>query len=105
MLTREQIFAARLRTVTIDVPDWGGAVLVREMTAFDRVRLAGDDMAKRDVRLEFVRLSCVDDQGVRLFGDDENIGGLGDHAIGLVFAAIRRLNELGGETEDHVEKN
>lgn len=82
ILGRDAILAAQdAVTETIDVPEWGGAVIVKAMTgeqrdAFESAILKDkNDPAKgvemRDFRARFVARVVVDDKGTRLFTDED----------------------------------
>jgi hypothetical protein len=99
-LTREQILAADdLTRERVDVPEWGGPVFVRLMSAAEHARLglAFDSIPKEKVREHVVALTLCDDAGNPLFTPDdvEALGRKSKDAIERVFAAAQRLNKLG----------
>lgn len=113
-LTRDQILGADDRpTETVSVPEWGGTVVVRALTGAERdayetgvvsPRADGRQSVNlRNLRARLVALSCVDEDGNRLFGDGdvEALGNLSAHALDRVFHVARRLAGLG---EDDVEE-
>ena len=115
MLTRDQIQQAQdLKTETVAVPEWGGDVIVSEMTGFARdgfeQSIAGVDGGKRDLsnlRARLLVRTLVDEAGIRLYADDE-IGLLGNKSatvLDRLFAVAQRLNVLGAEHEAAAEKN
>lgn len=82
ILGRDAILAAQdAITETVDVPEWGGSVIVKSMTgeqrdAFETAILkdksdpsAGISFA--DLRARFVARVCVDEKGVRVFDDSD----------------------------------
>lgn len=113
-LSREQILgAADRKTEDVDVPEWGGTVSVRALSGTERdsyeagiVQLKSDGskvVNLKNLRGRLVSLSCVDDEGNRLFSDEDAIA-LGDksaYALERVFDAARRLSGL---SEDDVEE-
>ena len=114
MLTREQIQqAADLKRETVAVPEWGGEVLVSEMTgsardAFEQSLVAKDgqrDLANLRARL-LVRC-LVDEGGNRLYADDETalLGNKAAGALDRLFAVAQRLNSLGAAAEEDAAKN
>ncbi len=112
MLTREQILSAPdLRTETVNVPEWDGAVVVRTMTAAERdeyeqsmVASRGPDESAnlRNVRARLVAMTAVDEAGKRLFMDADiaALGAKSASAVNRVFQVASRLNAL---TESDVE--
>lgn len=96
MLTKEQIFeTAKPKIHRVDVPEWGGYVFIREMKGLDLVQVAEADTltvgAARDVAL-----SVVNENGQRLFTDDDapKIAQLGASGIMRLHRAIMALNGL-----------
>jgi hypothetical protein len=82
MLTREQILKAQeLKTETVNAPEWGGDVIIRELTSAERLdyfaalsRFAdvADDRGRNLLNTAlFVCRVVVDDKGNRLFTDDD----------------------------------
>jgi hypothetical protein len=114
LLSREQIIeAADRKTEDVDVPEWGGTVRVRALSGTERdayeagiVQLRGDGtkiVNLKNLRGRLVSLSCVDENGARIFTDEDAIA-LGDKsaaALERVFDAARRLSGL---SEDDVEE-
>ena len=104
MLTREQILAANdTPTQTVPVPEWGGNITVRTMSARDRDALEFAAIAARDegstvdnVRARYAAACIVDDKGNPLF-TDEDIVALGNKsgaALDRVYQAIAELNRI-----------
>ncbi len=108
LLTRAAILAAEdLPTETADVPEWGGKVRIRTMTAVARdeweKRFIGkdDNAAARDAAWTNIRASLaarciVDDDHKRVFADEDvaELGKKSSVALERVFEACRRLNAL-----------
>jgi len=100
MLTREQILSrVDLRTETVEVPEWGGEIRIRELTARRRSefeKLAeqhGDDYAVAWLVAE----SCVDEAGQRIFSQ-EDIEALREKsaaALLRIFHQAAQINNLG----------
>lgn len=75
-MNREQILARRsVRTVAVDVPEWGGAVHLRSLTVGDRDRIdqyVADAKGKLAGFRAFVLSLCLcDETGARLFADGQ----------------------------------
>lgn len=117
-LTREQIFAASdLKTEIVDVPEWGGSVIVRTMTGTDRdafegtlVTAAEDGKRSADLsnmRAKLVAMTVVDDNGDRVFSAEDvaAIGQKSASAIDQVFKVAQRLNGMGASAVSEEVKN
>ncbi|HZR23245.1 MAG TPA: hypothetical protein VFA59_06640 [Vicinamibacterales bacterium] len=105
VLTREQLLAAAqavaLPIQQIDVPELGGSVIVRGMSAHDRDAFEGELMnaRRRRMTLENVRarlaVRClVDGAGQRLFTDEDVVvlGGLRADVMDRVCTVAQRLS-------------
>lgn len=117
-LTKDQILeASDLKNETVDVPEWGGSVIVRTMTGTDRdafesslVTLDADGKAVQNLdnmRVKLLAMTLVDDAGNRLF-DSTDIAMLGRKsaaAIERVYTAAARLNGIGAKAEAEAAKN
>jgi len=106
-LTREQILAARLKMEEVEVPEWGGKVWVREMTAAERFAhgepLPGEDKMTEDeiTCTKTVRICAyciVDKDGKHIFtnADVEALSEKGFTAINKVAKTAYRLSGIGG---------
>jgi hypothetical protein len=110
MLTRDQILAATdLPTAQVDVPEWGGSVLVRTMTAGQRDRFEASVQGKRieDIRATLAALTICGEDGSLLFSAEDVAALAGKSALALnrVFETAGRLNGiLPGDVEE-LEKN
>lgn len=79
-LSRDDILSAAIKTDEVDVPEWGGKVLVRELTSHEATELGfgmvtdegGIDRSKvPDMMAKAVVLAVVDENGDRLFSEDD----------------------------------
>lgn len=108
--------AAARRTETIEIPEWGGAVIIRVMSGAERdayeAEIVGNRAGKdrrlnlQNLRAKLVARCLVDETGAPMydFRNSSDIGALGDmDAAGLnrVFEACQRLNGL---TDDDIEE-
>ena len=118
ILTKDQILEADdLRTETVDVPEWGGSVLVRTMSGTDRdafeasmITLSPDGTRKpnmTNMRAKLVALTVVDDAANRLFdaSDVDRLALKSASALERVFEAAQRINGLGVDAQDDIAKN
>lgn len=119
ILTREQILNAPDRKgEPVDVPEWGGTVLVAPMTAVDRDELEtrfltgreGDGLAPEVMRglRAFVAAACiVDEHGKALFTRDdiEALGKRSAIALDRVHTAGWKASGLQNDSEEQARKN
>lgn len=112
-LGREGILAGANRRVTetVDVPELGGRVCVRELSTAERdeyevgvltTRGRNVDVNLRGLRSRLVAYCVVDEAGVRLFDPDNAddlaaIGTLGARGVDRIFTVAQRLNGLSAE--------
>jgi hypothetical protein len=110
VLGREAILGADDRqTEVVEVPEWGGAVIVRALSGTERdayeaslVTLRRDGSQRfnmENVRARLAALSIVGEDGERLFGDGDlkALGAKSAQALDRVFDAARRLSGLSDE--------
>lgn len=109
LLSKESILAVQdVVTERVEVPEWGGTVLVRGLTGAERDAFEGEVIQRsgrdvktntRNMRARLVVLSVVDEQGNRLFGfpDIETLGAKSARALDRVFAVAMRLSGLRDE--------
>jgi hypothetical protein len=101
---------------TVEVPEWGGAVVVRSMTAAERDAFEAEILEKQDrpaaerlanLRARVVARTAVDANGVRLFADEdiEALGQKSARALDRVYAAASKLNGLSERDEEELAKN
>jgi hypothetical protein len=112
-LTKDNILTANdLPTETVNVPEWGGDVKVRSLTArerdtFEQSLNSHGKPNLSNIRARLCALCIVGDDGARLFADDEMdaLGNKSATALGRVFDVAQRLNGLGQAAGDTAEKN
>lgn len=101
---------AKPKIVTISVPEWGGDVCLREITAgqrdqWDAWQIEHEGAARyANIRARMLVLTICDELGVRLFADNEIsvVSGLPAHTVDKLWDASCKL--VGLRPED-VEKN
>lgn len=116
-LTREAILQADdLKFEDVEVAAWGGTVRVRALTASERDAFEaeayltnGPDREKnaRNVRARLVVKSLINEQGERLFKDEEAdlVGRKHGAVIDQLFWTARRLSAFTEEEVDALVKN
>jgi len=112
-LTAAEIFAADdTQVVPVAVPEWGGTVHVRSLTAEERDRydesIYGDDekVDRKRWRAKLVLAAACDAQGKPLFqaGDLERLAKKANAPVTRVYLAAARLNGIGA-AEVEAKKN
>lgn len=113
-LTAEQVLAASdIETEAVDVPEWGGKVNIRGLTAaqrdrYDREIVNIDKQGNTSIgRLENLRallvVRClVDDEGDRLFKDSQarELGEKSSVVIGRLWDVAARLSGMAQASEE-----
>lgn len=117
ILTREQILQADdLRQETVEVPEWGGAVIVRCLTGAERdefeaalIEIKGKSYNVRlaNARARLTALSVIDESGQRLFSEADviSLGGKSAAALDRVFEAAQRISGLRPRDMEELLKN
>lgn len=111
-LSKSDILGANdLQREEVEVPEWGGTVMIRSFTADakDAMEHKLFQISKTGVgiRAAYVGLALVDDKGQRLFKDEE-ISMLGTKyagAVDRVFEKVARLNRITQQDVEDLEKN
>lgn len=100
----------------VDCPEWGGCVWIRTMTSAERdsweaarLERKGRRMAPSldNLRASLVVYCCVDEEGKRIFADDdaEALGGKSAKVLDRLFAVAQRINGVGDEDLESLVKN
>lgn len=109
ILTKDLILQADdRRTQTVEVPEWGGAVIVKTLSGTERDQfeesiLAGGKREFKGVRAKLVALSIIGEDGERLFTFEEAelLGEKSSLALDRVFGVAQRMS--GFTTKDMEE--
>jgi len=116
-LTKQQIIDVNdLEAVEVEVPEWGGSVLVRPLTAKQRgqftatlvdQRQGGRTLRLQEIQIRLCGLSIVGEDGKRLFSDAElsTLGGKSSAALQHVFEEAQRLSGLSDEQVEELAGN
>lgn len=116
-LTRDAILKAQdLPTEVVEIPEWNGAVIVRGLTGAERdafeqsiVEQRGKNtrMNLRNIRAKLVALTVVDEEGNRVFSDEdaEALGKKSAAALDRIFAVAQRLSGLRPEDVEELAGN
>jgi len=116
-LTRDQILNMDdMKTQEVDVPEWGGAVVVKMMTGKERDAFEASlsDGGKNpkvkydNIRAKLVAMTVIDTDSKKLMfsiGDVEMLGGKSAAALDRVFTVAQKLCGLSKEDVDELVKN
>lgn len=112
-LTRDEILSADvLASERVKVPEWGGEVMVRELTGAERddwessiVSTDGRNVKvnSANLRAKLVAMSVVDEDGKRMFSDKDasKLGRLSAAALDRVVDVAKRLSRIAdGDVEE-----
>lgn len=98
--------AADSKTEEVKVPEWGGEVLIKTLSAAERddfeSSVAGTDGKKpnlRNFRAKYVAKCTVDAHGNHLFteNDLEKLGRKSAKAVDRIYSAAQKLNAMSNE--------
>lgn len=118
-LTREMILnrARPLQQKRVAIPEWGGTVIVRELTGAERDRFEmsvietnkrGDRVFNsRNMRAKLVALSVITANGDRMFADEDvaTLGHQSAAALDRVYDVAARLSRISKQDEEELAKN
>jgi hypothetical protein len=117
LLTREQILKKRdLPREKVDVPEWGGTVMVRALTGAERDAFEQSIVDTRgksakanlaNIRAKLCARCIVDDAGTRVLddGDALSLGEQSANALQRVFNVAQRLNGMSPSDVEELAKN
>jgi hypothetical protein len=117
ILSREAILGAQdLQTQEVNVPEWGGSVIVRGMTGAERDAFEASimDLNNKDSKINFQDMrakllsKCLaDEKGNRLFSDAdiEALSGKAASALNRLFEVAQHLCGLSKTDMDELLKN
>lgn len=119
ILSKADIFGSNdLATETVDVPEWGGSVIIRAMTGTQRDAYEQSLMKRGptgayevdtlNMRAKLVANTAVDEGGALLFdplADLSTLSGKSAAALERLFVVAQRLNGLAANSQESAEKN
>lgn len=115
-LTKEEILSVRPKLQAIEVPEWGGSVLIRPLTLDEQARMADradrNDKAlviakAKNVMLPLIMWAIVDEEENPLFdkNDVDRLVKTPASALLRLQDEIMRLSGLTKEAREEIEKN
>lgn len=112
-ISRADVDAATdIKIEDVEVPEWGGVVGVKMMTAEERDNFESTlyNEGKQDlnnIRAKLVVRTLVDDEGKRLYKDSEAVvlAQKSAKALDRIFKIAQKLNGIGQDAVAELEKN
>lgn len=116
ILTKAQILSAHdLKTETVAVPQWGGEVIVQELTggerdAFEQLisekKQGNGSIDFKGIRATLVALSVVDESGQKIFTKDDidELDGKSAKALDAIFEVSQKLSGMSKEAIEDAKK-
>lgn len=114
LLSKDQILNADDRkTEEVNVPEWGGSVLVRSLSGRERDEFESSSVETRggkqsvnqeNFRARLVALCVVDEHGQRLFKSKGEVAMLGNKSVAALQRIFNKCQELNGFSEEDVEE-
>lgn len=107
MLSRESILAAKdFDYKDVEVPEWGGTVRLRGLSAAERDNFEATLAQTQDLsnlRSRLVVLALIDEEGNRLFKDSE-AKALGEKNALVVMRLFELVRELSGMSDEDLQE-
>lgn len=100
------------KSKTIEVPEWGGEVIVSTMSGFARDRFEASVLGKNggvntaNIRAKLVAACLVNEEGKLLFTEDDiiKLGGKSCTALDRIFEEAQTLNSIGEKEIEELAK-
>lgn len=113
LLSKEQILSAvDIETKEVDVPEWGGAVLIKMMSGterdeFELLLTKGGTQNIKNFRAKYLAKCLVGEDGELLFSEKEipALGKKSVRALERVYNEALTLNAFSGDDVEALEKN
>ncbi len=117
ILTRDAILQANdMHTERVEVPEWGGSVLVSSMTGRDRDRFEASLMGTKgsdttanmaNIRARLAAITCVGEDGQQIFTlkDIEALGRKSASALDRIFSVAQKMNGIGDDAVGELAGN
>ena len=113
ILGLDEILGSPLKLRTIEVPEWGGSIILREMSGRDReafeeavISMNGSDpqASKGNLRAWLISLAMVDEEGNRMFADGKDVAALGDTSSTALIDICEEIKEMNGIGDQEVDE-
>jgi len=113
ILDKNDILKAKdVETKTIEIPEWGGEVIISTMSGFARDRFEASVIGKNggmntaNIRAKLVAACLVDEKGSLLFTEEDvhKLGKKSCAALDKIFEEAQKLNRLGEKEIEQLAK-
>ncbi len=114
ILKREDIFACKeSETLTLEVPEWGGEVIVALMTSSDMDAYESSLLTNKgklklaNARAKLLAAALVDETGKQIFtaADVAALGRKSSKAVTRIYNAVLKFNSINEKDLDDLVKN
>lgn len=117
LLNFEQIIAADdIKTVDVEVPEWGGTIRLRSLTGAERDQFEADSveidkktgqpipLPPKNFRAKLIAKCAVKEDGTLLFTSKMSVEALGNKSASVLTRLAFECQKLNGMTEEDVEE-
>lgn len=113
VLSKKDIFKqTALKTEVVPIPEWGGDVIVQEMTAIQREKfeewvMSKDDKSIKGTRVAIVINTVIDEDGKQMFNDLDamDLGKKPASIIDRIASVGLKLSKMSSTTVEEEAKN
>lgn len=114
ILSKEDILKAEdVKTKTINMPEWGGEVILSTLSGFARDRYEASILGKNgninsvNIRAKLVAACLVDEAGKLLFSESDivKLGNKSSNALDRIFQEAMSFNSIGEKEVEELAKN
>jgi len=110
MLDKNDLFSIELATKVVQLPQ--GEIMIKEFTTagreqFEMMALKVQDGNTKNMKAKLIAMSCVNETGGRIFGDDElgKISEIPAKTTEILFNEILSINGMGADALGDTEGN
>lgn len=109
-LSRDQILSSKRPPTEVQVPEWGGSVYIKTMSAGHREQWESSfdsNLNNKAVRASILVLTLCDENGVLLFSPDDvaKLNEQDGHIIDRLFQEATKHNRILKEASEEAKKN
>ena len=110
LLNREQILQAKLPTERVNIPEWGGDVIIRTLTGSEFEEWENtetDSKNKQSLAAKLCVMCIIDEQGQQIFNekDIDKLSAQSGKALLRIFEAAVKLNGIDVDAVENAKKN
>jgi len=106
-LTRDALLNAPPKSTTVELPDIGGSVRIRQMTAGEWMQFISRPFEERETTGAWlVSICAIDDEGKQLFSADDvsKIQAMSFRTVEAIASAILEMNRLTKQSQEDIAK-